>query len=1653
MAKRVKSSRPKSSAGKPGGDDVSSSGSATFFPKWTEADILAERWSADAAKGKDRTKWPFEDPLGVTPMPRSLEDAVSRWRRMSGPSTAHMVAPSRFRPVPAFRVLAKSDQLWLRKKRMKFVERTEEPWVSLYHKSQHIMESPLMREIISALSFLQRPPQGSEAHTVRPWHLVHPRGKDGQAAANTTGGKYAVKLFWLGHWRKVVVDDVVPFDAENRILLPQSTEPELWPIIVTKALLRIASLSFDLRPGTPEAGQFNVMAALTGWYPVVYRLLPSMTEQSRAAMIARVNALCTYSRLTQDKEDLVQDPRPQWPDVGPEEKRRGSGRRSAARSAASSRAASGRASIVEPAPDAHPEQLENWFVTASVNRDKNTNSDAGLDPSRSHEVRILACHAVLLPGEDECRYIFELTSPIAWSTGSLGFEDDVEGEEDDDSSSDRGDGANTETKGGDAQDGDVQSITSASELETERPDDPKGWTKPLCIALGVSLDRLRTEERELKKMHAAGKPTPHFRFFMTSEEFFRTFSSVRVYHKSHRYSHHVVLQRVRGQGVSLQQRTGDEEPAPVTDYDAMELRNHERWFLHVDSTEPSLLLLNLAIGPPVPPASNVTPPSRAPLRSATALEIVPEEPGPDRDVSPKGARSRVNSRVNTMTGADVASLASRTGTLSSRSLELPPFPSSRPSSALDLTPAHMSATTTGPQEGCVLMHHHKWDAVTYDTDPVVYLRTSSSLSAFCKLPAGRHILAVTIQHPFACSLSILAHKPVVLGTASAVLPRLAQPSCTMQAYVTAVEQIVETTLKSPELADAKQAASNCVKKLHRHFGFYPAELWEPFSKCIQSAIEMQNVDVWQKREQAVRDVVALLGKWIESVALPKSSAPKGLAPPALLVQEYSHPNLLANVSVRADGSVRLTKADGGEGAAHTLPVFGAGLQADVARPQAQTADGTGRDGDSKESDNHSNDKNKGGEVATQGANGSGDNSTGSLTPDNGSEGDNKQAHNTAGNAVQQEGEGTATSSSRPTSSSPHSINVTVSHTEGNNNNNNGKPANATKRSNSNSRPNTRTSTRSRGRDSTATTGTNSGGQPDFAAQQFSEEDEKLREQAAVQIQAVMRGFLTRKRLQEERTQKEISTLQQGAAVWDALATRQQSESVMIEAAKMFMSDEKCPAILSAHPFAADAAMNLNVLLATGDGELSQNQHLEFLFQKRITVESACYVRFTLLVDTEGPEVPPHHLDSPLPVSAGLRILDCATGRLLPFAGEQTLPVELQPTQQGYKLLGWCASASYNGPVHWKLRVTSKDTLPQDLIADLRPPTFDDEHTSPIMRDRRQYPLLLQVHSKAQPVHICASLDNSNEGTLLLAVKCDGRQLFKQTVKHRAFFPLVLPPLAADDFDEDDDSSQPEPSEPEPKGKSKSAKKKRTASNARPDTRAVQQSVPKRTLEISCQLLDVPEDFGEEPLPPSGTQRRSKSASMKRTVSGPAITIKATCMSKIEFSEDTREQDELKQIMLGWEAADPGRREKAQTVRAERQSTVNPEEAKRVVPAPAEQRLQLLDEELMTKREREKQRKVREFREQRQAVAERREKEAAERDVIKTRTINQATDRRKQNQQLRDTAGKLRQMYRQRVLDKLEAERKAEEERLRLEREAQEAEAAARASSKKKKGKK
>lgn len=85
-------------------------------------------------------------------------------------------------------------------------------------------------------------------------------------------------MFWLGTWRKIYVDDKLPVDLIDNVMLPSVVRPkaelhhshpneqvvELWPYLIAKALLKIASLTWY---EDEEIVDFDILQCLTGWVP------------------------------------------------------------------------------------------------------------------------------------------------------------------------------------------------------------------------------------------------------------------------------------------------------------------------------------------------------------------------------------------------------------------------------------------------------------------------------------------------------------------------------------------------------------------------------------------------------------------------------------------------------------------------------------------------------------------------------------------------------------------------------------------------------------------------------------------------------------------------------------------------------------------------------------------------------------------------------------------------------------------------------------------------------------------------------------------------------------------------------------------------------------------------------------------------------------------------------------------------------------------------------------------------------------------------------------------------------------------------------------------------------------------------------------------
>ncbi|XP_031793514.1 androglobin isoform X3 [Sarcophilus harrisii] len=229
-------------------------GKFPIWPEWNEADINAEKWDVGKGgkekdkSGKSPTLHLFDDPEGKIEMPPSLK--VSSWKR---PQEVLI------NKIP---VVVKNETSF-----------------DLFTANGHIICSEVMRWIISEIHSIWKIYNGNISSPStdppivnwKPWEHIYSLCKavKGHMPLYNSYGKYIVKLYWMGCWRKITVDDTLPYDEENRLLLPATNcDIELWPMILTKGIIKLTNIDIHMADQR-ELGEFTVLHALTGWLPEV----------------------------------------------------------------------------------------------------------------------------------------------------------------------------------------------------------------------------------------------------------------------------------------------------------------------------------------------------------------------------------------------------------------------------------------------------------------------------------------------------------------------------------------------------------------------------------------------------------------------------------------------------------------------------------------------------------------------------------------------------------------------------------------------------------------------------------------------------------------------------------------------------------------------------------------------------------------------------------------------------------------------------------------------------------------------------------------------------------------------------------------------------------------------------------------------------------------------------------------------------------------------------------------------------------------------------------------------------------------------------------------------------------------------------------------
>lgn len=92
----------------------------------------------------------------------------------------------------------------------------------------------------------------------------------------------------MGCWRRILVDDIIPVDKSGRPLLPcTSNNFELWPMLLAKALLKIASLTWTEHR---EIIDFHPIACLTGQLFICHFIL-SATPLKKKMLKSHIHTL------------------------------------------------------------------------------------------------------------------------------------------------------------------------------------------------------------------------------------------------------------------------------------------------------------------------------------------------------------------------------------------------------------------------------------------------------------------------------------------------------------------------------------------------------------------------------------------------------------------------------------------------------------------------------------------------------------------------------------------------------------------------------------------------------------------------------------------------------------------------------------------------------------------------------------------------------------------------------------------------------------------------------------------------------------------------------------------------------------------------------------------------------------------------------------------------------------------------------------------------------------------------------------------------------------------------------------------------------------------------------------------------------------------
>ena len=134
-------------------------------------------------------------------------------------------------------------------------------------------------QLLHSLHFDDNDDDANADKVIYPWNLIYPQRKDNKLPILSKNRSYFVKLFFCGEWRAILIDDSMPMFG-GKLLFPNIADSnEIWPQLLTKAILKFLILSNRLND---ELSVPLIVQLLTAVTPTTLTQIKSLEDAKDA---------------------------------------------------------------------------------------------------------------------------------------------------------------------------------------------------------------------------------------------------------------------------------------------------------------------------------------------------------------------------------------------------------------------------------------------------------------------------------------------------------------------------------------------------------------------------------------------------------------------------------------------------------------------------------------------------------------------------------------------------------------------------------------------------------------------------------------------------------------------------------------------------------------------------------------------------------------------------------------------------------------------------------------------------------------------------------------------------------------------------------------------------------------------------------------------------------------------------------------------------------------------------------------------------------------------------------------------------------------------------------------------------------------------------